>query len=217
MPNTTHQTLHGTNPLTFEGDLAAQMVEGLDSYVTEAIADSVEKRATLWNRDYSSHEAYTESVEPNRERFKKLIGCIDERLPIETLSYVATTRADAEIAATDTYTVSRVRWQVFDGVEGEGLLLEPINGMWTSQVVALPDADWSPEMIAGVTEEPPPGLQPVTSRRTPRFWETKEGLSYFAGRLAEAGMSGGCSTSYQSRRYLFRQPNARRDDKSTPP
>ena len=55
----------------------------------------------------------------------------------------------------DDYTVSRVRWQVFDGVEGEGLLLEPRDGAWTTQVVAIPDADWTPEMIAGVTNDLP--------------------------------------------------------------
>ena len=36
MSNNTAQALHGTNPLTIEGDLAAQMVEVLDGYVTEA-------------------------------------------------------------------------------------------------------------------------------------------------------------------------------------
>ena len=44
MANETAQTLHGTSPLTIEGDLAAQMVEVLDGYVTDAIARSPEKR-----------------------------------------------------------------------------------------------------------------------------------------------------------------------------
>ena len=169
MANNTAQILHGTNPLTFEGDLAAQMVEVLDGYVTDAIADSVEKRETLWHRDYSSHEAYVKSVEPNRERFRKQIGCLDERLPIEALDYVATTRTGAQIAETDTYTISRVRWQVFDEVEGEGLLLEPRqNNPMLAQVIALPDADWTPETIAGLTDELPAN-------------------AHFASRLAEAG------------------------------
>ena len=169
MSNNTAQALHGTNPLTIEGDLAAQMVEVLDGYVTDAIADSLEKRGTLWHRDYSSHEAYAESVEPNRERFRKQIGCLDERLPIEVLNYVATTKDATQIAADENYTVSRVRWQVFDEVEGEGLLLEPKHNIPViAQVVALPDADWTPEMIAGATDELPANAQ-------------------FARRLAKAG------------------------------
>ena len=169
MSNNTAQVLHGTNPLTMEGDLAAQMVEVLDGYVTNAVANSLEKRDSLWNRDYSSHEAYAESVEPNRERFRKQIGCIDERLPIEVLNYASTTKDAAQVAEDANYTVSRVRWQVFDEVEGEGLLLEPKHNVpMIAQVVALPDADWTPEMIAGVTD-------------------TLSANAQFARRLAKAG------------------------------
>ena len=62
MSNKTEQALHGTTSLTFDGDLAAQMVEVLDGYVTDTVARSPERRQTLWNRDYSSHGAYTESL-----------------------------------------------------------------------------------------------------------------------------------------------------------
>ena len=156
MSNETAQVVHGTTPLTLEGDLAAQMVEALDRYVTGAAARSPEKREASWNRDYSSHGAYVQSVEPNRARLRKRIGCLDERLPVEELSYMASTRTGALVAEGENYTVSRVRWQVFDGVEGEGLLLEPgHNTPVTAQVVALPDADWTPEMIAGVTDDLP--------------------------------------------------------------
>lgn len=160
MSNKTAEVLHGTTALTLEGDLAAQMVEALDSYVTDTVARSVENRETSWHRDYSSHEAYTESVEPNRVRLRKQIGCLDPRLPIEELAYVATTTSAAQITEDENYTVSRVRWQVFDEVEGEGLLLEPMHNVpIVAQVVALSDADWTPEMIAGVTDELPPSAQ----------------------------------------------------------
>ncbi|MDE0316688.1 MAG: prolyl oligopeptidase family serine peptidase [Candidatus Poribacteria bacterium] len=160
MSNNHTSELHGTAPLTFEGDLAAQMVEDLDNYVTRAIEIAAEKRETLWNRDYSSHTAYTESVEPNRQRFRKQIGCYDERLPIEAISYLGTTKASAHIAKGENYSISRVRWQVFDEVDGEGLLLEPNDGTpVVAQIIALADADWTPEMIAGVTDELPPNAQ----------------------------------------------------------
>ena len=169
MSNETAQTLHGTTPLTLDGDLAAQMVEVLDGYVSRAVADSVEGRIGLWHRDYSSHSAYTGSVEPNRARLQKRIGCLDPRLPIEELAYIATTKASAQLTEDENYTVSRVRWQVFDEVEGEGLLLEPKHNVpITAQIVAMPDADWTPEMIAGITDELPANAQ-------------------FARRLANAG------------------------------
>lgn len=155
-------TLPGTALLTMEGDLAAQMVEALNVYVTQANAAAFEKRETLWHRDESSHGAYAASVEPNRQRFKKQIGCVDTRLPIEALTYIATTKNAVPLLKTETYVVSRVRWPVFDEVEGEGLLLEPV-GESVAQVIALPDADWTPEMITGITEELP--LQAQFARR----------------------------------------------------
>ena len=200
MLDETAQALHGTEPLTLDGDLAAQMVEALDGYVSRATADSIEERAGLWNRDYSSHTAYTESVEPNRARLRKRIGCLDPRLPIEELTYNITTKTATRIhepdfsettvaffREADNYIIYRVRWQVFDEMEGEGLLLEPkSNFSIPAQIVALPDADWTPERIAGVIDDPPLGVPPITEEPT-RFWEAKYGLSYFAARLANAG------------------------------
>ena len=164
-----NQVLEGTEALTLEQDLATQMVEDLDNYVSRAIVSSKENRESLWNRNYSSHAAYTESIQPNRERFIKQIGCIDERLPITSLSYVTTTNSPIVIGQGMNYTVSRVRWQVFDEVEGEGLLLEPVdNQSAIAQVIAIPDADWTPEMITGISDELPESAQ-------------------FARRLAELG------------------------------
>ena len=159
--------LPGTNPLTMDGDLAAQMVKSLDEFVAQAVADSVESRQQLWNRDYRSHEAYADSIAPNRERFRGYIGCVDERAPIDALHYVATTAQTAEIAKAENYTVYAVRWNVFDGVDGEGLLLEP-EGEPSTQIIAVPDADWTPEMLVGLADGIPQEAQ-------------------FARRLAEQG------------------------------
>ena len=159
--------LPGTDALTMGGDLAAQMVTSLDEFVAHALAASVESRQRLWNRDYRSHEAYTASIAPNRGRFRGYIGCVDERVPIDTLHYMATTAQTAEIAKAAGYTVYAVRWHVFDGVDGEGLLLEPEGGP-AAQVIAVPDADWTPEMLAGLSDGIPQEAQ-------------------FARRLAEQG------------------------------
>ncbi len=150
--------LSGTDHLTMEGDLAAQMVTSMDEYVAQAVDDSVESRQHLWNRDYRSHEAYAASVAPNRERFRNYIGCVDERIPIDALHYIATTAQTAEIAKTEDYTVSAVRWPVFDGVDGEGLLLEPESDP-VAQIIALPDADWTPEMLGAVADGIPQEAQ----------------------------------------------------------
>jgi len=80
MPAPSH--LPATEPLVREGDLAAQMVEGIHRYLAKQTTASVGKRAGLWDRDYSSRAAYEASVAPQRKRFRQIIGVIDSRIPV---------------------------------------------------------------------------------------------------------------------------------------
>src|SRR3954453_21537285 len=79
------EPLPGTKPLTREGDLAAQMVEGIDKYLMREIAASVERREEHWKVDYSSPEAYQKSIKPNRDRLKKILGVVEARVPFGDL------------------------------------------------------------------------------------------------------------------------------------
>src|SRR5262249_39966442 len=98
---TAGEPLPDTKPLTLEGDLAAQMVAGIDKYLMREIAASVEKRKEYWKPDFSSPDAYAKSVQPNRERLKKILGVVDARVPFKDLEYVGTTEQPALVAETD--------------------------------------------------------------------------------------------------------------------
>ncbi len=161
------EVLPGTKPLTLNGDLSAQVVERVDAFLLRQIEQSVVDRQKLWSRDFSSTEAYVKSIEPNRQRFRRIIGIVDERLPFEDLQLVSTFNTAHLVAECKQFRVFAVRWPVLAGVDAEGLLLEP-TGEAVAQVVALPDADWTPEMFAGLA----PGVPPQ---------------SQIARRLAEAG------------------------------
>src|SRR5438034_761491 len=154
--------LPGSGPLTRQGDLSAQMVAGIDKFFMREIERSVQERQKFWKRDFSSREAYERSLQPNRERFRKAIGAVDPRLPVTALEYVSTTASPAKVAETPTYIVYAVRWRVFDGVYGEGLLLQP-KGLAVARVIAIPDADQTPEMLVGLA----PGIaaENQTARR----------------------------------------------------
>src|SRR6266567_5190463 len=58
------ETLPQTQPLTWDGDLSAKMVEGIDRFLMREIERSVQERQKHWHRDFSSREAYAKSVEP---------------------------------------------------------------------------------------------------------------------------------------------------------
>jgi dienelactone hydrolase len=158
--------LPNTKPLTEEGDFAARMVAGMHRYLDRAIEESVEKRKQFWKIDTSSPEAYAKSIRPNRERLRKYLGVVDERLPPK-MEYVGGPDQPALIAETKAYKVFAVRWAVLPGVDGEGLLIEP-KAKALAMVIAIPDADQTPEQIVGLA----PGVQ---------------AKGQFARRLAENG------------------------------
>lgn len=159
-------TLPGTTPLTTTDDPAVRMVAGINTYLKHAHADAPSKRASRWSRDYSSHEAYIASVQPNRERLQRITGVVDERLA-PSLERVAPPTGPLEVGVGTGYQVYSARWSVLDGVDGDGLLLEP-DSPPTASVVALPDCDWLPEQLAGLMHGVPESVQ-------------------FARRLAESG------------------------------
>lgn len=149
------KVLTGTAPLTIEQPLDEYMVDGINRFCLRELAASPERREARWNRNYESLEAYAASVAPNRERFSEYIGAVDIALTAEhpnrfSFELISSLERPSAIARSNDVTVHVVRWQVLEGVTAEGLLLEP-EGI-RAAVVALPDADWTPEQFAGVED-----------------------------------------------------------------
>lgn len=147
----------GTGPLTEKFPLDEVMVAGLERFCLRELAASRERRARHWHRDFSSLQRYVESIAGNRERFRSAIGVVDSRLTAapaaeHRFELLSTLDRSSVVARTGKVTVHAVRWPVLEGVTAEGLLLVPESPR--AGVVAIPDADWTPEMFCGIT----PGL-----------------------------------------------------------
>lgn len=142
-------TLPGAQALTWEGDLSERMMDGAHRFVERKIERSIQNRAQYWKRDLASRFNYETSVEPNRQRFTKIIGIVDPRVPV-TMERFGDDDNPALVAATDSYRVYQVRWPVLENVLGEGLLLQPRKPA-LGHIIALPDADQTPEQIVGLT------------------------------------------------------------------
>lgn len=138
-----------TQPLAPDPDFSATMVAGVHRYLDRATAASVAGRAAFWQRDTASPAAYAASVQPNRERLARLLGVVDVRLPVRELEFVCGTALPSLVAETAEAAIHRVRWPVFDGVHGEGLLIQP-KGEVLARVVSLPDAGMTPERLLGL-------------------------------------------------------------------
>jgi dienelactone hydrolase len=141
--------LPGTKPLTIAEPLDEVMVAGISRFALRSIAESRAQREAKWSRDYSSADSYSKSVDANRARLRTIIGAVDARLPAEGFKVIANLGEDTVRAQSPEIVVYAVRWQVLPGVTGEGLLLEPRGGA-IARVIALPDADWTPEMFCGL-------------------------------------------------------------------
>ena len=142
-------TLPGTQPLTWEGDLSDRMMDGAHRFVERKIERSIQDRPQYWQRDLNSLSNYEKSVEPNRLRFTKIIGVVDARVPVR-MERFGDDDNPALVARTDGYRIYQVRWPVFENVWGEGLLLQPAKPA-IGHIIALPDADQTPEQIVGLT------------------------------------------------------------------
>ncbi|OAI47979.1 hypothetical protein AYO44_08310 [Planctomycetaceae bacterium SCGC AG-212-F19] len=143
------EPIPNTKPLEGDADLAAEMVAGIDRYLMRELAASVAKRKQYWRPDFSTLENYNQSVQPNRDRLKRIIGAVDPRLPVTELEFVGGTGTPTLVAETPLYRVHAVRWPVFEGVHGEGLLLEPKKKV-IANIIALGDTDGTPEMLVGL-------------------------------------------------------------------
>ncbi len=150
------EPLPGTAPLTPSGDLAVQMVAGLDRYLDRHALALRADRPRWWSPDLAT------AAEPNRVRLRELLGLVDRREPVE-MSFVAPVGTNllshpGEVARGPGYRVFAVEWTVFRGVRGEGLLLVP-EGDPRADLIAVPDCDWTPEQAIGLAPGVPAAQQ----------------------------------------------------------
>ena len=164
-------TLPGTEPLTEQGDLAALMVDGINRWLDKYTMVVRPERRRKWMEVFrQGQRAAQDFVERRRRRLRHILGVRDALREDATLELVAPVGATTELARTDAPAALKafyVRWNAFGNVWGEAILLEP-GGDPVANVIAVPDADWTPEQAVGLTA----GLSP---------------RAQFARRLAESG------------------------------
>ncbi len=159
-----------TQPLTGQGDLAAEMVAGIDRYLDRHADGLRTQRASFWYRNPANPaDSLERAATTNRPRLARLLGVVDPRDPAALRVVVPPstngTVPPAEVATGPGYRVVAVEWNVFRGVKGEGLLLVP-DGPAKADVIAVPDCDWTPEQAIGLR----PGV-PVEQQFPRRFAE----------------------------------------------
>jgi dienelactone hydrolase len=154
----TAEVLPGTATLDWEGDITSRLVDGVDRFLLGELEASIGAREKHWSRDRSSPEAYAASLEPQRKRLAHILGVRDERVAFDAPSLIGTVDQPPVIGIGKNYVVMKVRWPAIGDMHGEGLLLLPANVSERAtvdakaSVIAIPDADQTPEQLVGLIE-----------------------------------------------------------------
>ena len=148
--------LANTTPLTLDGDIASQLVDGVDRFLLTQLEASVQQRMAAWPKPTPAGNSgfapadYTHVVDPLRTELRERIGVRDSRLPDSRFIVESKIGQAAAIGQATDWAAYSVRWSVFEGVDAEGILLMPANGEVLFCAVVVPDADQMPEQLCGL-------------------------------------------------------------------
>lgn len=134
--------LPGTTPLRAGQDFPRLIVDGNDRFLDSQIKDAAVTRSKHWHRDFSSAEAYLNSIAPNRENLRTILG-----LPHEALAPPGTFTIEKVLDVEGIgkgIVMHEVSWPAFSGVRGYGWMLSPATAP-VSNVLCIPDANGSPD------------------------------------------------------------------------
>ena len=147
----------GTQPLQHEGDLASDMVSGLDRFLLNQIENAAQSRSQAGVLSEQQRQEL-------RQQLATSLGVRDERSVFSAPEVIAAFGDSGTIAESDGFQVFAVRWPVLNdpspqgaglpSIVMEGLLLQP-RGEVQAAVLVIPDAGQTPEALAGMTEDLP--------------------------------------------------------------
>src|SRR5262245_48392408 len=107
------KTLPGTKPLTMTGDIASQLVAGVDKFLLREIEASVKDRERHFKRDQTTVRAWLDALEPNRKRLAHILGLRDKRVTFLSPELAGTVNEPALVGRGSNYNIFAVRWPVF--------------------------------------------------------------------------------------------------------
>ncbi len=156
-PASITEALPGTGLLETNEDLSLELVLANDRFLDQQILLEAANRSQHWNCDFSSPESYRRSIAPNRARLIKILGLDRDwrDLSIDGFRYDPsgteiryhsrglTPVVSIGIGDDQTIKVFEITWEVFGGIRGRGLVIEPAASKVVAEIVAIPDSSES--------------------------------------------------------------------------
>lgn len=155
-----------TEPLRMQGDIASELVAGVDRFLLRELEASQEKRKQSWPRPEAGRSdvaAFNRSMEPLRENLRYRIGLADQPIKDPTLVLQSPLQDSENKASPHGDRLHWVRWPIYPGVDAEGLLWLPATTP-AFLVVLVPDASQSPQdLVADLPDQPSTARQCIQS------------------------------------------------------
>lgn len=142
--------------LVEQGDISAQMVEGINKFLLKKTDQMEKERSGQWQVSFDSETAFRQSTNKQRALLENRLGIAGERA-VPTLEILNNSQLQQYATSFNGGMVYAVRWTVQQNLTAEGILVKP-KGKITARVVMIPDADIDPEVLAGMNQPDAPGF-----------------------------------------------------------
>jgi dienelactone hydrolase len=151
-PRAAEDRLPNTDLLEMTGDIASNLVAGVDRFLINQLEASETNRARHWHSDFTSAEAYDRSIATNRTRLAHIIGARDwNEMPVASRNRREFQRR--VLSVEPKFRVESYSINAFADVTSVGLILFPAgltNDGSAPTLITIPDADQTPEQLAGL-------------------------------------------------------------------
>jgi len=127
--------LPGSALLTLRGDIASNVVDGVHRFLDRKIVEVNQARSTR-------------PPLIDLEALAKMLGCSGVQSGSTSMEHYTDETGIIALAEHERYRVYTVRWTVYEGVEGEGLLFVPVEDI-RADLVYVPDAGEWPAWLEG--------------------------------------------------------------------
>lgn len=148
------EPLPGTSRLTLPQDdevVHARHMRQVQDYFQRRIEEARQLRDRQWKPDFSSAEAYEDSLAAHRASCRTMLGLVDAKAAVAEAK-------STPLAASRDLRIERITIPMFAGLSGRGLLFSPDANGPRAAVVVCADADAWPERFTGLTD----GGKPAT-------------------------------------------------------
>ena len=137
-----------TKELVFEGDLAKEMVGGIGKWLNREILAAEKSRRNSFEEFLKANSSIA-IAQKQTDPLKSCLGVPDCNTTTWNFVTSKSFLDSKPYFENDFYTVHEVKWQVFDSLEAEGLIVEPKKPAIMNYLV-IPDAECSPEQLLGL-------------------------------------------------------------------